>query len=74
MGCRNNFCSLSYDTVVYPGDIGIVFGNEALGVSEQVLHRCESLIEIPVYGYKNSLNVAAACAVIGYKVIAQQEK
>lgn len=50
----------------YPKEVGIVFGNEALGVSEEVLKACDAVIEIPVYGFKNSMNVAAACAVIGY--------
>lgn len=67
-------CSVMYDAAHYPAELGIVFGNEALGVHKNVLSMCDALVEIPVYGFKNSLNVAASCAVIGYRVIAEQGK
>jgi tRNA G18 (ribose-2'-O)-methylase SpoU len=56
----------------YSPEVGIVFGNEALGVSKEVLSMCNGIIEIPVYGFKNSLNVASACAVIGYWFIERE--
>lgn len=62
--------SRDYNTADYPEKLGIVFGNEALGVSSDVLPLCDSLVEIPLYGFKNSLNVATACAVLGFKAIA----
>jgi len=58
-----------YDTIEYPNPIGLVFGNEALGVSREVLDICAGFVEIPTYGYKNSLNVTTADAVVGYKVL-----
>jgi 23S rRNA (guanosine2251-2'-O)-methyltransferase len=61
--------SKRYDRMTVPGEVGIVFGNEALGVSGDVLDLCDDLVEIPVYGFKNSMNVATSCAVIGYKII-----
>ncbi|MBD3320175.1 MAG: TrmH family RNA methyltransferase [Chitinivibrionales bacterium] len=61
--------SQKYNAVSYPCELGVVFGNEALGVSREVVNMCDAVIEIPTYGFKNSLNVAAACAVIGYKFI-----
>jgi len=66
--------SVAYDAAQYPPELGIVFGNEALGVHKNVLAMCDALVEIPVYGFKNSLNVAASCAVIGYRVVAEQKK
>ncbi|KMQ51616.1 TRNA/rRNA methyltransferase [Chitinispirillum alkaliphilum] len=63
--------SKPYDRVEYPSPLGIVFGNEALGVSEDVLEICDGLVEIPLYGFKNSINVAASCAVIGFQAIRQ---
>ncbi len=53
------FCNIEY-----PSPCAFVFGNEALGVSRDALERCHAMIEIPTYGFKNSLNVATACAVI----------
>ncbi|MGM0443539.1 MAG: RNA methyltransferase [Fibrobacterota bacterium] len=57
-------------STVYPGpQVAIVLGNEALGVSHAVIHECDRIVEIPTFGYKNSLNVATACSVLGYSVI-----
>jgi tRNA G18 (ribose-2'-O)-methylase SpoU len=61
-----------FTKVDYPETVGIVLGNEALGISKDVLKMCDAIVEIPVYGFKNSLNVASACAVIGYKIVEQQ--
>jgi tRNA G18 (ribose-2'-O)-methylase SpoU len=61
--------SKRYSSVTVPDRVGIVFGNEALGVSKDVLDACDCLVEIPTYGFKNSLNVATACSVIGYRVV-----
>jgi tRNA G18 (ribose-2'-O)-methylase SpoU len=59
---------------VFPESLAIVFGNEALGISRQVLDRCDEFVQIPLYGFKNSINVAASCAVIGFKVLESMAK
>ncbi len=61
--------SCDYRAVTYPEKLGIVFGNEALGIGRDVLEKCDRMVEIPLYGFKNSLNVAACCAVIGFKAL-----
>jgi tRNA G18 (ribose-2'-O)-methylase SpoU len=61
--------SRDYRTLTYPDQLGIVFGNEALGVEQVVLEACDQLVEIPLYGFKNSLNVATSCAVLGFKAL-----
>ena len=61
--------SVPYCDAVFPDELAIVLGNEALGVSRDVLDRCDGLVEIPTRGYKNSLNVASACAVLGFKAL-----
>lgn len=63
-----------YDEIEVPNEVGIIFGNEALGVEEEIMKQCDKLIEIPTYGFKNSLNVATSCAVIGYKMIEKIKK
>ncbi len=65
--------SVPYSEARFPAELAIVLGNEALGVSQAVLDRCDGLIEIPTRGYKNSLNVASACAVLGFKVLEELE-
>jgi 23S rRNA (guanosine2251-2'-O)-methyltransferase len=66
--------SRQYDEVQYPQELGVVLGNEALGVSGEVLALCDEFVEIPVYGFKNSLNVATSCAVIGCRILEQWRK
>lgn len=66
--------SKRYSSITIPDRVGVVFGNEALGVSKDVLDACDCLVEIPTYGFKNSLNVATACAVIGYRIVERMKK
>jgi len=61
--------SVDYRKLIYPDKLGIVFGNEALGVEKEVMDACDQLVEIPLFGFKNSLNVATSCAVLGFKVL-----
>jgi tRNA G18 (ribose-2'-O)-methylase SpoU len=42
----------------------LMFGNEVGGILKQVLDKCDSVIEIPLIGRKESLNVAVAAGII----------
>ncbi len=66
--------SKPYTAVEYPEELCIVLGNEALGISREALFLCDAIVEIPMLGFKNSINVAAACAVIGYWFLYTKEK
>lgn len=46
-----------------------IFGNEALGISEDVLELCDAYLKIPMFGRKNSMNVANSAAIVIYKAI-----
>ena len=46
----------------------LVFGNEEYGISSHVLEICDDFVHIPVFGEKNSINIAAAAAVICFQV------
>ncbi len=61
----------SFHCFSYRFPVGVVLGNEALGVSQQVLNQCDGIVNIPVFGYKNSLNVATAAAVVLYELLRQ---
>ena len=41
----------------------LVFGNEVKGVKQEVLDRCDTVIEIPQYGTKHSLNIAVSVGI-----------
>ena len=66
--------SRTHTSVKYPRPVALVLGNEALGVEEEVLRACDELVEIPVFGFKNSLNVASACAVVLFEILRQWEE
>ncbi len=61
--------SKPYNKIDIPENVAVIFGNEALGIERETLEQCDEIIEIPTYGYKNSLNVATSVAVIGYHII-----
>jgi 23S rRNA (guanosine2251-2'-O)-methyltransferase len=65
--------AVNYEGAQWPGEVAIVLGNEALGVSRDVLEVCDQVVEIPLYGFKNSINVATACAVLGFAFLASLE-
>ena len=51
----------------YP--LALVVGNESLGIPPKVLAGCGQIIRLPVLGWKNSLNVAAAFTVCAYQAV-----
>ncbi len=54
--------------------LAIVFGNEAQGVGKEFLKQADLLVSIPVKGGTESLNVAAAAAVLLYEALRQGAK
>jgi len=47
----------------------LVVGNEVNGLSPQILKYCDKKISIPMYGKKESLNVAVAAGIALYQII-----
>ena len=50
----------------------LVIGNEGRGISEEVAQHCRAAVRIPQQGTLNSLNAAAALAIICYEARRQQ--
>ncbi|MFA6184334.1 MAG: TrmH family RNA methyltransferase [Parcubacteria group bacterium] len=48
--------------------MALIVGNEPRGIDKRILNKCDNLIEIPMRGKKQSLNVAVALGVAGYKL------
>ncbi len=44
--------------------IALVFGNEAEGVSEEVISACNGAIEIPQFGSKHSFNISVSAGIV----------
>jgi len=60
-----------YHRLDYLFPVALVLGNEALGVSAAALKTCDAVVEIPVFGYKNSVNVATAAGIVLYDALRQ---
>jgi tRNA G18 (ribose-2'-O)-methylase SpoU len=48
--------------------MALVLGNEVGGLSKKILEYADKIIEIPMFGRKESLNVAVAAGIAIYKV------
>lgn len=57
-----------FDTGNYP-KLALVFGNEVLGVEQEVINICNGCIEIPQFGTKHSLNVSVSAGIILWQMI-----
>jgi tRNA G18 (ribose-2'-O)-methylase SpoU len=49
--------------------IALVAGNEAEGLSSEVLSLCDGTVHLPMHGLKTSLNVSVAFGVAAYEVL-----
>lgn len=57
---------------IFPETFTLVLGNEEYGCSDEVLKNADFLVEIPLRGRKNSLNVANAFAIAAAEIIRQK--
>ena len=46
--------------------VALVFGNEVMGVNDQVMEEIDACIEIPQFGTKHSFNVSVTAAIVLY--------
>jgi 23S rRNA (guanosine2251-2'-O)-methyltransferase len=44
--------------------IALIFGNEVKGLPKAILKKCDQILEIPMQGKKESLNVAVAAGIV----------
>lgn len=47
--------------------VAFVFGNETKGLPRKILERCDEVIEIPMQGIKESLNVSVSVGIILFR-------
>ena len=48
------------------GNIALILGGEVDGISPALLKKCDTIIEIPMNGIKESLNVAVAFGIVAF--------
>ena len=49
-------------------ELALIFGNEVKGVSQEVVSACDSVLEIPQFGTKHSLNISVSAGVVVWDV------
>jgi tRNA G18 (ribose-2'-O)-methylase SpoU len=47
-------------------DIVLILGNEVRGLNRKTLEKCDFILEIPMFGKKESLNVSVAFGIVAY--------
>jgi tRNA G18 (ribose-2'-O)-methylase SpoU len=52
----------------FPETFTLILGNEEYGISDEWLKECDVIVTIPMYGFKNSLNVASAFAITAHEI------
>lgn len=60
--------SVYYEDMTYNDPLCIVLGSEVSGTEESTLVHADLALEIPMFGIKESLNVAVACGVVVYHI------
>jgi 23S rRNA (guanosine2251-2'-O)-methyltransferase len=81
IGMETTEWSKNYASVKYPGvcdndpasapGVALFLGNEVSGVDTEILPLLDQVVEIPMFGKKNSLNVAACAPVVMYEILRQ---
>jgi len=63
--------SISYTSFLINKPTAIVVGEETEGIPQHILQLCDSIVEIPMYGKKESLNVSIAAGIILFELTKQ---
>lgn len=75
MALEQSSRSIPYTEISLGGrPVCLVLGNEVSGVSSEILDLSETVIEIPMLGSKQSLNVSTAGGICMYKFLEFAEK
>ena len=49
-------------------NIALIIGEERYGITEDILAQCDTMLEIPMYGHKESFNVSVATGIALYQL------
>ena len=66
--------STDYSNIDYNRPLVLIMGNEQKGIKKLTSEKCDHLINIPMYGKIQSLNVSVATGVILFEIKRQQKK
>ncbi|MCA9383725.1 TrmH family RNA methyltransferase [Candidatus Dojkabacteria bacterium] len=66
--------AIDYTSYEFPEPCAILFGNEITGVSDYAIAKSTQVVKVPMFGKKESLNVATTYGIIVYEIIRQWSK
>ena len=61
--------SIDYCSYTPKNSVALIVGNEPDGIEESILTQCDAILEIPMRGKKESLNVSVAAGIALYQLI-----
>lgn len=62
-------CSVSYRDFIAHFPLALILGHEPTGIDAEILDHCDAIIELPMHGTKQSLNVSVAAGIALYGII-----
>lgn len=68
IGVEQDSRSIDYKKIKLSKENLIIFGNEVDGIEKEILNNCNKIVEIPMLGKKESLNVSVVAGIILYGV------
>lgn len=64
--------AIGLNSFLFPESFTLILGNEEYGISNEALCHADYLVDIPLFGAKNSLNVACAFAIAASEIRKQK--
>ncbi len=61
--------SIDYRKYKKPEKLAFILGPEVTGLDKKILKNCDKIVEIPMYGRKESLNVSVACGISLFRIL-----
>jgi tRNA G18 (ribose-2'-O)-methylase SpoU len=61
--------AIDYRKYKTPQKMAFILGPEVAGLDKNVLKLCDRVVEIPMYGKKESLNVSVACGIALFRIL-----
>jgi tRNA G18 (ribose-2'-O)-methylase SpoU len=66
---EQNRGSLDYKKFKLKKPTAFLFGNEVEGIPENILKHCDEIVEVPMKGNKESLNVSVTAGIVLFRVL-----
>lgn len=71
VGVEQDERSIDYKQLAKQDRMVFILGTETTGMTEEFLQVCDTLVEIPMQGMKESLNVSVAAGIVLYRTLDQ---